>query len=438
MTFTGVILVDKFLEVTTKVKKPVEAIQCANTFSLLQRKMYNVLLANAAGNLFPEVTHRINMRTLCNLMGYRSNDYKTIKQKFRELRRMDIEWDVINEKGNNVWTNTSPLSLARVIEGEGICEYEFTPSLLPFLDRPAQYAKFSLAIQAKFKSGYGLALYENCERYRNIGYSRSFDIPTFRKLMGVGESEYLEFFALKRRVITIAIKEVNQYADFDVEGEYEKKGRTITAVKFLIKSKQGDIEVSLPQLEAADDEDTLAGKLKNYFGLKQLDIDKYIKKYGREYIDEKISTILDSDSFKKGLIKNMAGYLKTALSEDFQIGVSSKAVVEKQRRARESKLSNQRAQEDKLGQLRKAYEYYLSKEIKKLIPKLTKTIKQEIFIEFEQYLGSGIYLALFQKEGLENVLVLDRFTEFARVQHPEILEVMMSFDDYLKQLTANV
>jgi plasmid replication initiation protein len=426
------------MEVTAKVKKPVEAIQCANTFSLLQRKMYNVLLANAAGNLFPEVTHRINMRTLCNLMGYRSNDYKTIKQKFRELRRMDIEWDVINEKGNNVWTNTSPLSLARVIEGEGICEYEFTPSLLPFLDRPAQYAKFSLAIQAKFKSGYGLALYENCERYRNIGYSRSFDIPTFRKLMGVGESEYLEFFALKRRVITIAMKEVNQYADFDVEGEYEKKGRTITAVKFLIKNKQGDIEVSLPQLEVADDDDTLAGKLKNYFGLKQLDIDKYIKKYGREYIDEKVNTILNSDSFKKGLIKSMAGYLKTALSEDFQVGMSSKAVVEKQRRDRESKLSNQRAQEDKLSQLRKAYEYYLSKEIRKLIPKLTKTIKQEIFMEFEQCLGSGVYLALFQKEGLDNVLVLDRFTEFARLQHPEILEVMMSFDDYLKQLTANV
>jgi len=426
------------MEITAKVKKPVEAIQCANTFSLLQRKMYNVLLANAAGNLFPEVTHRINMRTLCDLMGYRSNDYKTIKQKFRELRRMDIEWDVINEKGNNVWTNTSPLSLARVIEGEGICEYEFTPSLLPYLDRPAQYAKFSLAIQAKFKSGYGLALYENCERYRNIGYSRAFDIPTFRKLMGVGESEYLEFFALKRRVIAIAIKEVNQHADFDVEGEYEKKGRTIVSVKFLIKNKQDGLEVMTSQSPVIGDEDQLVGKLKQYFGLKQLDIDKYIKKYGREYIEDKINTILDSDSFKKGLIKSMAGYLKTALAEDFKVGVSSKAVVESLRRERESKLKNQRVQEEKLGQLRKAYEYYLSREISKLIPKLTKTVKQEIFMSFEQYLGSGVYLALFQKEGLDNVLVLDRFTEFARAQYPEMLEVMMSFDDYLKQLSATV
>ena len=427
------------MEVTAKVKKPVEAIQCANTFSLLQRKMYNVLLANAAGNLFPEVTHRINMRTLCNLMGYRSNDYKTIKQKFRELRRMDIEWDVINEKGNNVWTNTSPLSLARVIEGEGICEYEFTASIIPFLDRPAQYAKFSLAIQAKFKSGYGLALYENCERYRNIGYSRSFDIPTFRKLMGVGESEYLDFFALKRRVITIAIKEVNQYADFDVEGEYEKKGRTITAVKFLIKNKMDEVPASpFLQLEGAVNEDKLASKLTSCFGLKQQDIDRYIKKYGREYIDEKVNTILDSDSFKKGLIKSMAGYLKTALSEDFQVGVSSKVIVEKCRRERETTISSQRAQEEKLSQLRKAYEYYLSKEISKLIPQLTETIKQKIFMEFEQHLGAGVYVALFHKEGLDNVLILDRFTAFTKVHHPEILDVMMSFDDYLKQLSATV
>lgn len=427
------------MEVTTKVKKPVEAIQCANTFSLLQRKMYNVLLANAAGNLYPEVTHRINMRTLCNLMGYRSNDYKTIKQKFRELRRMDIEWDVINEKGNNVWTNTSPLSLARVIEGEGICEYEFTASIIPFLDRPAQYAKFSLAIQAKFKSGYGLALYENCERYRNIGYSRSFDIPTFRKLMGVGESEYLEFFALKRRVIAIAIKEVNQYADFDVEGEYEKKGRTITAVKFLIKNKQGELAEPLSlQQDDVPNEDGLADKLKSYFGLKQQDIDKYVKKYGREYIDEKVNTILDSDSFKKGNIKSMAGYLKTALSEDFQVGVSSKAIVEKRRRERETTLNSQRAQEEKLSQLRRAYDYYVSKEISKLIPQLTETIKQNIFVEFEQYLGAGVYVAIFHKEGLDNVLILDRFTEFTKVHHPEILDVMMSFDDYLKQLSATV
>ena len=429
------------MDVIEKVKKPVEAIQCANNFSLLQRKMYNVLLANAAGNLFPEVTHSITMRSLCSLMGYRSNDYKTIKQKFRELRRMDIEWDIINEKGNNVWTNTSPLSLARVIEGEGICQYEFTPSLLPFLDRPAQYAKFSLAIQAKFKSGYGLALYENCERYRNIGYSRSFDIPTFRKLMGVGETEYLDFFALKRRVIRIAIKEVNLYADFDIEGEYEKKGRTIIAIKFLIKNKQLEMDESLisPLIpDGETQEDQLGLQLKESFCLQQKEIDKYLKKYGKDYVDEKVQAILKSDSFKNGLIKNMAGYLKTALSEDFQIGVSSKSIVEKHRREREKNVDTQRAQEDKLNQLKQAYEHYLSKEVCKLMLTITEERKKSIFTAFEKHLGSGGYLDLFRKEGLDNVLVSDRFSAFVQFQYPEVMNAIMSFDEYLKKLSASV
>lgn len=425
------------MDVTTKVKKPVEAIQCANTFSLLQRKMYNVLLANAAGNLFPDVTHTITMRTLCTLMGYRSNDYKTIKQKFRELRRMDIEWDVINEKGNNVWTNTSPLSLARVIEGEGICQYEFTASLLPFLDRPAQYAKFSLATQAKFKSCYGLALYENCERYRNIGYSRAFDIPMFRKLMGVGETEYLDFFALKRRVIAIAIKEVNQYADFDIEEEYEKQGRTVIAIKFLIKNKQLEITQESVLSETTTLEDPLSTQLKNYFHIQQNQIDKYLKKYGSDYITEKVSVILNSDSFKKGLIKNMAGYLKTALSENFQVGVSSKKIVEKHQHEREINLEAQRSLEKKLNQNKRAYEYYVSKEVFKLMQNVQSDIKNEIYRSFESHLGTGGYLDIFRKEELNNALILDQFSAFVSRQYPEILNTIMSFDEYLENLAVS-
>lgn len=430
------------MNITSKVKKPVEAIQCANTFSLLQRKMYNVLLANAAGNLYPDMTHRITMKVLCGLMGYVSNDYKTIKQKFRELRRMDIEWDVINENGNKVWTNTSPLSLARVIEGEGICEYEFTPSLIPFLDRPAQYAKFSLVIQSKFKSGYGLALYENCERYRNIGYTRLFDVPTFRKLMGVEESQYIEFFALKRRVIATAIKEVNQYADFDVEPEYEKKGRVIVAIRFLIKNKTiemaNDSQPANQLLGTTEKEDKFIEMLTVTFGLKKRDIDKYVKKYGREYLRAKAETIINSESFEKGLIKSMAGYFKTALVEDFQPNLSSKTVAESRRRDKENALTEEKKQEEKLSQLKKAYDYYLAREIGKLISSIRKPLKHKILKAFEQTLGISGYLSIFQKEGLDNLLIADRFIEFARIKYPELLHTMMSFDDYLKNLSENI
>lgn len=432
---------DNFLDIKTTVKKPVEAIQCANTFSLLQRKMYNVLLANAAGHLHPEMTHRIKMKVLCKLMGYRSNDYKTIKQKFRELRRMDIEWDVINENGNKVWTNTSPLSLARVIEGEGICEYEFTPSLIPFLDRPAQYAKFSLAIQSEFQSGYGLALYENCERYRNIGCTKSFDVPTFRKLMGVEESQYLDFFALKRRVIAAAIREVNQHADFNIEAEYQKKGRSIIAIRFVIKNKESVVLQTMAPITTTligtDHEDVLIGKLQNYFGLKQKVINKYLNRYDRKYVEDKIEDILNSDSFKKGLIKNMAGYLKTALSEDFQTNISSQVVVAKHEHHSKLALDHERQKAAKLSDQKKSYDYYLSKEIYKLMQTFAKQIKDEMLQGFEEYLGKSIYLDIFHKEGLENILIRDQFAEFTKIKYPEILNTMMSFEAFLKKSSKN-
>ena len=356
------------MDAITKVKKPIEAIQCVNTFSLLQRKMYNALLANSAGNLYPDVTHRIAMRILCRLMGYHSNDYKTIKEKFRELRRMDIEWDVINEDGNKVWTNTSPLSLARVIEGEGICEYEFTPSLVPFLDRPAQYAKFSLVVQGRFKSCYGLALYENCERYKKIGHTRAFDIPTFRKLMGVAPEEYPEFFALKRRVISKAVKEVNQHADFEIEPEYRKKGRTVVSIRFLIHVKDKCLGTTVEQ----DSKETLADKefaekVSKYFGLTEKDTEKYLKKYGRAYLGEKVDTILNSDSFKKGLIKSMAGYLKKALAENYQPTVSSQSAAEKRRREQEAISRLKQKKHDLMSELQGAYNNYLSTHISEII-----------------------------------------------------------------------
>lgn len=427
------------MDVTAKVKKPIEAIQCVNTFSLLQRKMYNVLLANAAGNLYPDMTHRIAMRILCRLMGYRSNDYKTIKEKFRELRRMDIEWDVINEDGNKVWTNTSPLSLARVIEGEGVCEYEFTPSLVPFLDRPAQYAKFSLAVQAKFKSCYGLALYENCERYKKIGQTRAFDIATFRKLMGVGKEEYIDFFALKRRVVSIAVKEVNQYADFEVEPEYQKKGRNVVGIRFLIHVNNKSIEHDEEQATEPSADAVLMEKVNKYFGLSGKDTEKYLKKYGYAYLNEKVDTILNSDSFKKGLIKSMAGYLKTALAQDFKPNVTSQMAGEKQRNEEVEADQLKQKRNGLLSQLQEQYDNYLSNcIIEKILPELIEENKAQLLGEFAEIIAKSYYHDLYKREGFNNIIIRDRFVEFMKNQNKKLLQALVPFENYVKEYHAEM
>ncbi len=119
-------------------------------------------------------------------------------------------------------------------------------------------------------------------------------------------------------------------------------------------------------------------------------------------------------------------------------GVSSKIIVEKHRREREAALNIQRQNEEKLNQLKKAYDYYLSKEICKLMPTVAKQIRDEMFAAFEQYLGSGSYLDIYHKKGLDDVLIADRFTEFAKIKYPKFLDTMMSFEEYLRKLSTNV
>lgn len=508
------------LSMKADIKKAIETIQCRNSFSLLQRKMYNVLLANAFSieEVNSNTTYRISIGLLCKLMGYDSKDYKTIKEKFRELRRMEIEWDITNENGNHVWTNTSPLSLARIIHGEGICEYEFTPSLMPFIKKPAQYAKFSLAAQAKFKSSYGLALYENCERYKKIGQTRYFDMTTFRDLMGVSECEYKDFFAFKNRVISKAIEEVNKYADFEISPEYTKEFKKVVGVRFYIKLKKivlekmnlsdmstepkkageiyiehtndgllyaivdfngdliggtlpweelpktfprGNVKVYVMQpfhqdilcaiskkgyskLEncaqqgraqsVVNDADILGKRLSKYFGVSKNRYREYIEKYGKDYLTEKVDGILNSDSFRGGRIKNMGGYLKTALAEDFKETVDSKEVIRAQSDAQEV-LGDLKRKKDKIqSDLENEYRRYLVNNIDTIILKKIKNKNNgELLKQFENYISSTCYADLYISKGLEDHLIKDRFVDFLFRECWDLLQDIAPFGKYIEK-----
>lgn len=421
------------MEVAKVVKKPVEAIQCTNAFNLLQRKMYNVLLANAAGNLRADYTHRIQIGILCKLMGYNSRDYDTIKDRFRELRRLDIEWDIINEKGHKVWTNTSPLSLARVIEGEGICEYEFTKSLIPYLDHPAQYAKFSLTVQSKFRSAYGLVLFENCERYKNINQTRAYEISIFRKLMGLKDNEYQEFSDLKRRVINPAVKETSMYADYTVSPVYEKNGRKTVKIRFILTPKKSDT-ANLLGLNVYQNK--LLETLKTVFNLTEKEIEKLLKKFEIEYVLEKVDYIVNSNTFKSGGIRNLAGYLKDALSLDYKPAKSSKEVIDViKEQEYEERLKKERIAKN-LSNIKSKYSKYQMELILDRIVNLDFDIKEKFETDFELYLREQkdqvSYLA-FKKKGFEWKGINFYLKEFICSYYPQLTDGILTIEEFVKK-----
>lgn len=292
------------------VKKNVAAIHISGKLSLLQRKLSNVLLLNAYDALTTAQSHTIDARTLATIVGYNSNDFDTLRASLRALAETVAEWDMLDEKGRQEWGVSSLLSFAKL--KNGVCEYAYSPALAQKLHDPKIYALINVHIQRNFSSGHGLALYENCYRFVRTKSTGWWSLETFRKLMGVDGSSYYESFKhLNAKIIKPAVAEVNKSSDIIIEAEFQKKGRAVTEIRFVIKANP---QMAMFQI---DDSDGMRN-LKTYKALRGQGVSdrlarQWITEHGESYVQQKILLMEEQDR-----VKSSVGYLSAALREDYQ------------------------------------------------------------------------------------------------------------------------
>ena len=335
-----------------EVIKASPAIQIQSKISLLQRRAWNVLLANAYSELQTAEIHRVSVVELAAKLGYNSNDLDYLKETLEALGACQVKWNLLNKDKKEKWGFANLLASAEI--ENGICSYEFPKPLRLKLHNPRVYAKLNLRLQNRFRSRYALVLWEICFDYfdtdRDQGETPFIPLETFRELMGIEADEYQTFKALNQFVIKPAIKEINDLTDYHVEVEHKRLGRRIGELKFRItKVKQFPVQESLfPDIENLP---PVAVELI------QADIDRKVaqKIADREwdfvspeklpepgtypvfmaYIAEKIEMSLDA-----AVVKNRAGYIVEAIRENYQ-----DAEIQKQRQLRAEKV-REKALED--------------------------------------------------------------------------------------------
>ncbi|NQY42006.1 MAG: replication initiation protein [Legionellales bacterium] len=291
-----------------ELKKHIGTIQSSNPLSLVQRKISNALLYNAYSQLLEQEEHEIEIKNLCRLIGYDSNDYQLIKGGLRKLLSTVIEWNLLNtgDKSEEVWSASSMLASVS-IEGSK-CVYSYSSRLKKLLYMPSMYARVNMEIQSKFKSAYALALYENCIRYQNLPYSCWFTIEIFRKLMGVDENKYKIFRDFKRRIIDKAVDEVNLYSNLLIIPEMRKKQRKVTSIRFKIDKKKQCLQDN-PLITR----ETVFVILTRDWGFSVVNASKVLEEFDKDYIMNKINSVTQSTSFKNGKIKSKSSYLLKVL-----------------------------------------------------------------------------------------------------------------------------
>lgn len=408
----------------SQLKKHVAAIHSGNTLSLLQRKITNALLFFAFPHLKEKNQHQISIGQLCQFIGYNSRDYVTIKDALRALLTTLIEWNIVSENvGEEDWTASTYLASVN-IKG-AVCTYEYSLRLRELLSYPTVYGKINLVVQSRFKSIYGLVLYENCARYQGMPFTKWFDIPLFKKLMGVPESNYAQFSDFKKRVLDKAIDEVNTHSDLLITPEYEHVGRAVKKVRFLIKErpKKNRLGPSTDKNQVDLRENLLYRQLLDEFSLNDKTAKQLLDEHGPEKIKAKIEIIKNSKNYKLGKVPNSAGYLIDALRRDYQLPTSLS-----QRKTEENKVINSDHK-----RLCNEYDDYISNQISVWFSKLQGPRKDSIKSCFSAYLKDHLprEYALYKQSGL--LLVRDEFNRFIKVTCSEQLNGFMTIEQFSEE-----
>ena len=236
-----------------EVIKASPAIQIQSRITLLQRRAWNVLLANAYDELPDKDIHRVSVAELAAKLGFKSGNREHLKETLEALGSCQVKWNLLNKDKELKWGFANLLASAEI--ENGICTYAFAPHLRLKLYNPRVYAKLNLHLQNQFKSQYALVLWEICfdyfDRDREKGQTPFIPLETFRELMGIEADEYRTFKALNQTLIKPAVKEINEVTDYFVEAEHKRLGRKVAELKFYItKVKQLPVQESLfPDIE---------------------------------------------------------------------------------------------------------------------------------------------------------------------------------------------
>lgn len=428
-----------------ELKKHIAIIHCMNTLSLLQRKISNALLYHAYPNLQTQDEHEITIKQLCNIINYNGHNHAVIKNALKGLISTVIEWDVIDSlTGEEDWTASTMLASVN-LKGP-VCRYSYSTRLKSLLYTPSMYGKINLYIQAKFSSSYGLALYENCIRYKGLANTRWFDLEIFRKLMGVPDGMYPIYRDLKKRVLDKSIEEVNNFSDIYVEPEISRVGQKVNAIRFLIKNiskknlldqKHNDPNIIEYENNDLEDNLNLLNKVTSSFGIKRENVIKFINEYGYNHVERIFELVETSSSYTQGKINNIAAYFIKAIKDNYQPPKSSK--LNNEARQIEIFVNEKKEREDEnlKYQLDREYSTYVFDYIMDKIDLLPEEQQKDIYKNFESSLNGKGYEFIsktYKLRGLESSVVKSVFINFIKVQNNQLITDITAYEEFSSKM----
>ena len=166
-----------------------------------------------------------------------SEAYKQLSEATKQLFNRQFSY-IDKYKSDDAITVSRWLNEATYINNKGTVVIYLNRNVISMISRlEANFTKYLLDQVSDFKSQYSIRLYELLIKYKDIGNSKKYTIEEIRSLLGIGVNEYKVLADFKKRVLDLAVKEINDKTDTTIKYEQFKEGRTISHILFKIGKK---------------------------------------------------------------------------------------------------------------------------------------------------------------------------------------------------------
>lgn len=167
----------------------------------------------------------------------RQNGYKRMKEA--EETFFNRRFSYIDDDGKVVKSRW--IQQVRYLDDEGAIELVFTLAVVNGISRidgaEDFFTSYLLEKTANMDSIYSVRLYELLVQWKAAKKTPMFELDKFRDQLGIEPSEYKAMCDFKKRVLQVAINEINEKSDIKISYEQVKKGRSIAGFKFKVLAK---------------------------------------------------------------------------------------------------------------------------------------------------------------------------------------------------------
>lgn len=220
-------------------------INATYTLSLTEQRilLLSIVLARKNNQVIDHNEYlRIHAHDFAEAYGVdKKNVYRDLKTACNTLFRREFSYVQGRTIIRSHWLQSS-----KYHEDSGEIEILFARELIPFVELIEEklcYTKYFLEDVAKMTSPYAIRLYELIIAWKSTHKTPVFELAEFRNRLGVEEHEYSRMTDFKRRVLDVAMKQINELSNIQIKMEQHKKGRSIAGFSFTfveIKKKDSD------------------------------------------------------------------------------------------------------------------------------------------------------------------------------------------------------